>query len=73
MLRCAPRVGGGAAAAAARSGAAASLASPRPLPLSYSGMRRLHMLPAAAVAASQAWQAAGLARTSLLALQRCVV
>lgn len=71
MLRAvAPRLGGTAAARSAASGPAAVRLTV-PVANAYSGLRRLHLLPAAASVASRSWQLDGLGRQGLLAPQRC--
>lgn len=71
MLRsAAPRLGGTAAARSAATVPASVRLSP-PAVHAYSGLRRLHMLPAAASVASRSWQPDGLSRQGLLAPQRC--
>ncbi|KAL4458733.1 hypothetical protein ABPG75_013598 [Micractinium tetrahymenae] len=70
MLRTvAPRLGGTAAARGAATAPAAVRLSP-PALNAYSGLRRLHVLPAAALVASRSWQADGLSQQGLLAPQR---
>ena len=64
MVRAmAPRVG---SAAASRGSGTAATTAAVPRPAAYTGLRRLHALPAAAVAASHAWQGDALSRQALL-------
>ena len=62
MRAMAPRLGS--AASSGSTAPTATAAAPRLT--AYSGLRRLHSLPAAAVAASRAWQADALSRQAML-------
>jgi hypothetical protein len=62
MRAMAPRLG---SAVSCGSGAPAATAAVPRLP-AYSGFRRLHALPAAAVATSHAWQNDALSRQAML-------
>lgn len=71
MLRTvAPRLGGTAAARGAATGPAGARLSP-PAINAYSGLRRLHILPAAAAVAARSWQVDGLSGQGRLAPPRC--